>query len=409
MRWRVLLATSAIVGPVAAQPGPAPSASSPGVRPESGPPTAVSAQPGGSASATPVVPPTAPSGSAGRPGPAPAGSGAAVPPAASASVPQLCVQFLPEGKTPPKLTETFPARALSGHVIELKIVVEHGRGETVLPDGFQLQLAGDQVAALERTGFVLPDPSGPAHPTIERVEAGERATTTVTLRLIALPSEPGRHELVLPPLPLSIARASGELMAVCTRPHEVVVEEPTANSADPKPQRNPAPREQLESWIALRNVVYATLVALPVGALLGWLLLRWWRRPRAVPPPPPPRPPWEVALEELHDVRHAGLIEAERFAEHYDRVSHAVRKYLGERYGFDGLESTTREILGVLHRVSLPAAVMEDLERFLREADLVKFAKLTPTQEQCRIVLERGQSVVERTIPIERMRVGEGS
>ena len=37
-----------------------------------------------------------------------------------------------------------------------------------------------------------------------------------------------------------------------------------------------------------------------------------------------------------------------RFAEHFDRVSDIVRKYLGLRFGFDGLESTTREALAVL-------------------------------------------------------------
>ena len=63
-----------------------------------------------------------------------------------------------------------------------------------------------------------------------------------------------------------------------------------------------------------------------------------------MPPPPPPRPPWEVAFEELDAVRHAGLVDEGRYAEHFDRVCDAVRKYLGGRYGFDGLETTTDEM-----------------------------------------------------------------
>jgi hypothetical protein len=118
-----------------------------------------------------------------------------------------------------------------------------------------------------------------------------------------------------------------------------------------------------------------------------------------VPPPPPPRPPWEVAIEDLLDVRHAELVQNGRHVEHYDRVSYIVRRYCGDRYGFDGLESTTREMLSVLRRVVPPIPVLDEIERFLRHADLVKFARLTPTTEECNQALERGEEIVRRTVP----------
>ena len=313
--------------------------------------------------------------------------------------PSLCTESVPKGKARPRVKETFPERGLVGHEARLKLIIEHGKGETVLPDGFQFQLAGDQLSTLEQSGFMLPDPEGEAAPTIERVPNDGGATTTVVVKFVPISKKPGRHELELPPLPIAIARASGDVMTVCTRPHTITVDEPIANAADPKPQPNPPPQRQREEWTWLKNLTYASLVALLVGAVLGWLLVRWLRRPRPTRPPPPPRPPWEVAIEELHDIRHAGLIDAERYAEHYDRVSYTVRKYLGERYGFDGLESTTREILHVLRGVVPPVPPLDEIDPFLKEADLVKFAKLTPTPEQCRVVLERGDSIVRRTVP----------
>jgi hypothetical protein len=322
--------------------------------------------------------------------------------AAARQTGEYCVERVPEGKDRPKVSETFPKQGLVGHEARLEIVVEHGKGETVLPDGFQFQLAGDQLADLERAGFMLPDPEGEAVPSIERAESEDRATTTVVIKFVPLPKTPGRHDLVLPPLPVTIARASGEVMTICTREHPLTVDEPIANATDPKPEPNPPPQRQLEEWTWLKNLTYASIVALLVGAVLGWLLVRWLRRPRAAPPAPPPRPPWEVAIEELHDIRHAGLIEAGRYAEHYDRVSHAVRRYLGDRYGFDGLESTTREILTTLRRVAPPVTALDEIEPFLREADLVKFAKLTPTPDQCRVVLDRGDRIVARTVPTTR-------
>ena len=49
-------------------------------------------------------------------------------------------------------------------------------------------------------------------------------------------------------------------------------------------------------------------------------------------------------------MRHAGLLDARRHAEYFDRVSDAVRGYLGARFGFDGLESTSDEILTALRK-----------------------------------------------------------
>jgi hypothetical protein len=310
-----------------------------------------------------------------------------------------CVEHIPEGKARPTLRETLPARGLSGHVAVLEVVVEHGKGEAVLPDAIRVQSGGDEIRAIETAGFVLPDPDGGAGPTVTVQEAGDRASTTVRIPVVPLPPKPGRQTLELPPLPIAMARASGEVITLCTQPHAIVVEDPIANTPDAKPKDNPEPRRQRELWMAAKQVALASLVALVVGALVAWLVGRWLRRPRPVPPPPPPRPPWEVALEELHDVRHAGLVEAGRHADHFDRVSFAIRRYLGDRYGFDGLESTTRETLSVVRRVVPKVEPLREIERFLRQADLVKFARLTPTAEQCESALAEAESIVHRTIP----------
>jgi hypothetical protein len=88
-----------------------------------------------------------------------------------------------------------------------------------------------------------------------------------------------------------------------------------------------------------------------------------------------------------------------RFAEHFDRVSDIVRRYLGDRYGFDGLESTTREMLAELRATTPRIAVLDEIERFLRQADLVKFARLTPSEIECSTALADAEQIVERTVP----------
>src|SRR4051812_39350501 len=132
---------------------------------------------------------------------------------------ESCVERIPSGKERPHFTEKIARRALSGHALTLEVVVEHGKGETVLPTGFRLLSDSPEGKALEREGFALPDPTGSAGPKLERTEQGERATTKVRLSVVPLPPKPGRHELLLPPLPLAISRASGEIVTVCTSPH----------------------------------------------------------------------------------------------------------------------------------------------------------------------------------------------
>ncbi len=350
----------------------------------------------GAGPAAVAAPGPAPSVVAAAPGPAPPAS--AVASAAGAEV-ALCREHLPAGKERPQVSESFPARGLAGHAAVLRVEVRHGSGETVLPDGFHLEHSGDQLAALEAAGFVIPDPGGGAAPTVARTEAQGQATTRVEIPLVPLPAEPGRHSLVLPPLPIAITRASGDLMTLCTAPHPIVVEDPTASADSPPPRPNPPPRRQLEEWTWLKHVVIATAVALPLGLLLGWLAVRWWRRPRPTPPPAPPRPPWEVALEGLEEIRRAGLLEAARYAEHLDRVSYVLRRYVGERYGFDGLENTTYETLEALRRVTPPVEPLPEIERCLQHADLVKFAKLEPTEGECDGALRAVERIVVATRP----------
>jgi hypothetical protein len=321
-------------------------------------------------------------------------------PSADAPNAENCVERIPAGKKRPEFTEKVASRAVSGHALTLVVTVSHGKGETVLPTGFHLQSDSPEAKALEREGFALPDPEGAAGPKLTRTEQGEQASTAVQISVVPLPAKPGRHQLILPPLPITVSRASGELVTVCTAPHAVTVEDPIANAPNPSPKGNPAARRQLEIWTAAKHAAAVALIALVVGALAALLISRWLRRPKKLPPPPPPRPPWEVALEALHDIRHAGLTREGRFAEVFDRVSDVLRRYLGDRYGYDGLESTTREALVSLRQTSPAIEDLAGIETFMRDADLVKFARLTPSEGECLDLMARAEAIVTRTIVV---------
>jgi hypothetical protein len=96
------------------------------------------------------------------------------------------------------------------------------------------------------------------------------------------------------------------------------------------------------------------------------------------------------------------LLEASRFSDFFDRVNDAIREYLGARFGFDGLESTTDETLASLKRVPRFDLPLPEIAAFLQECDLVKFADVTPTLEECERVLTQAERMVRSTTPLAR-------
>jgi hypothetical protein len=313
-----------------------------------------------------------------------------------------CVETAPAGSGRPQLVDAFPERGMSGYAATLHIVVSHGKGETVLPRGLELQAESDTAKALKAAGFAFPDQDGGGGARLLSADTDAKAgrrETTLDLPLVVLPPEPGRHTLALPALPVSIARANNDVVTLCTKPHTIVVEDPTASTPDAQPKNNPPPRQQREEWVTLERGLEWSALGLVLGGLLAFVVIRWLRRPKPVPPPPPPRPPWEVAFERLDEVRHAGLLETQRFSEFFDRVNDAVREYLGARFGFEGLESTTDETLRALRRAPHFGLPMAELAAFLQECDLVKFADMTPTLTECERALVSAERVVRATMP----------
>lgn len=339
--------------------------------------------------------------------------------------PYGCVESIPRGAQKPTLLESFPARGTSGWAATLSLTVRHGKGEKVLPSGLDLSHAAEAKKLLKEAGFAIPeqDASAGAQIWTEPEDPGKPgAVTHLELPLVLLPPNAGRSVLILPRLPVAVARANGEIMTMCTVSHPIVVDDPIANVPDARPQPNPPPIPQREEWTSLKKALGWGALGVALGGILAWLIYRHLTRPKPPPPPPPPRPPWEVALEQLDETRHAGLLEVDRHAEYFDRVSDAVRGYLGARFGFDGLESTTDEILASLKKhgggfvrletppegsaeaLPRPGVPLDEIARFLRECDLVKFAKVVPSPEQCTTAIESGERIVRATMPGSRTR-----
>jgi hypothetical protein len=185
---------------------------------------------------------------------------------------------------------------------------------------------------------------------------------------------------------------------LCTNPHVITVEDPLASSAQAEQKADPPPRPQIEVWEAMRDAVLALLIALPIAALLAWAFFHFRKNFKRATPAPPPRPPWEIAFAKLDAIDGKKLLEKQEYEQYLDEVSDALRAYLGDRYGFDGLESTTRE---TLRQLVLLAPDFDDeraVRTILQRADLVKFARKLPVEEECREAMSETRRMVRKTV-----------
>lgn len=282
--------------------------------------------------------------------------------------PRLTVQIEPE------------SGLMTGDVVTLRVVADALEGDdlAVPPQSFEPFEVRDQRVTQEPTG------------------AG-RVTWRFEVDLLAF--EPGDHEL--PPLRLRVVTTDGEIGHARTEAIRLSVGSLLGNEPDAQPKPPTAPVQVLEKDYSLLWILGGLAVIL-LTALVTLLLARWWRRrPRAAPPPPPPRPVWEIAYDKLAELGRTQqtMFEEGRSVEWVDGLSDALREYLGGRYGFDGLESTTDEVLSRLRRLQPSGVALAELTTVLGECDLVKFARADVEIDQGGELLEQAVGIVRKTTP----------
>ncbi len=169
-----------------------------------------------------------------------------------------------------------------------------------------------------------------------------------------------------------------------------------ANESDPQPAAPFGTLPVVErNWLLIWVLVGLGVVTFAVGSTV---LVLNRLRPRIAPPGPPPRPAHEVALEELKRLTRSGLDKAGEFALYYTELSSILRNYLGARWGFDSMDLTSTELCQRLGALAIAHEHYQEVALLLDELDLVKFAKVIPTQTRAEADLSRVESLVLATM-----------
>lgn len=89
----------------------------------------------------------------------------------------------------------------------------------------------------------------------------------------------------------------------------------------------------------------------------------------------PPTPPHVVALDAMQTIKSQPPTDPKSY---YMELTETLRSYIEKRFGFAAREMTTTEIIDELTSAD-HADALEELRGILQTADLVKFAKFTPS------------------------------
>jgi len=279
-------------------------------------------------------------------------------------------------------TLTAPEGDLTvGDVIPLTLTVTHPQGYRVLPLQFQDSVWGELEVREVAPSQVSANPDG---------------TETTTQTIYTTLWMPG--EYVTPELPLGISDTAGEIQEISASSLNLnlvsVLVEGDTELRDIKPQAT-LPLPTIWLW-----VVGGLLIALLVALIAGRFLRRWWlNRKAALANALDNRLPHEIALDELTQIEELDLPSQQRYKEHYTLVSDVLRQYVDKVFQIPTLDRTTGEIRRLLRLVDFNPESKQQLIEMLKEADLVKFAKVQPEVAMAQDYLEHARRFVDETRP----------
>ena len=104
-----------------------------------------------------------------------------------------------------------------------------------------------------------------------------------------------------------------------------------------------------------------------------------------------------TARERLSQLKNANLWQSGKSKEYYTDLTDIVREYLEGQFNIDAIEMTSDEILQEVKKLQIDKSILNKLEDTLTTADLVKFAKATPSTTDNQTAFNDINSFVEES------------
>lgn len=143
-------------------------------------------------------------------------------------------------------------------------------------------------------------------------------------------------------------------------------------------------------WMRFWTIVGYVLLALIVAIAVVYIIIRLKKRKSTIgetekPEYIDPRSAYDIAIEELEQLRQKKLWQTDRYKEYYTELTDIVRRYIHHRYGIGAMEQASEDLLAefrINKELRDKKQEISLLTSVLKLADLVKFAKWIPLADE---------------------------
>lgn len=212
----------------------------------------------------------------------------------------------------------------------------------------------------------------------------------------------GRY--VIPPLPVVINNKSIKSDSIKLEVTSIKVDTLKQKMFDIKDVANEESGSKLWLYILL-----GILLAAGIAYGVYWFLKK--RKVQQKEPEPVYTSPIEKATAQLQSLEKENLLGRGEIKDYYSKLTDIARIYIEEAIHVPAMESTTTELIEAMRaatlrkKMSLSQDTFEQLEKVLRTADMVKFAKSRPLDFEIaedRNKIEKTIVVIDKSIPEEK-------
>lgn len=175
---------------------------------------------------------------------------------------------------------------------------------------------------------------------------------------------------------------------------DVVVDTTKQKMYDIKPLTE-VNRSTADMWLMALWILLGLIV---IGAVVYWFFLR--KKPLTEEEKVALLPPYDRALMELKKLENSRYLIQDEYKQYYSELTDIVRSYLEEDVHVTAMESTTSELITKLEmlrdagEIKLEDETIQQFQKILQTADLVKFAKNKPASS----VAEQDRKLVEEIV-----------
>ncbi|MDF7808757.1 hypothetical protein P4E94_15015 [Pontiellaceae bacterium B12219] len=149
--------------------------------------------------------------------------------------------------------------------------------------------------------------------------------------------------------------------------------------------------------------IWFVLGTAAIAFLIGLITSKLWKNRETLIPKAPPVPPHTLALQALEALKNKGLLEKDECNPFYTELSLILRSYLEGRFKLNAPDETTEEIIEELSKSpELNGSQRNILQEFMRQADMVKFAKGHPDRTTMESAFSTTRQFVEETKTTEK-------